>query len=101
MDEFDTLYCSLKQWIPTVTREFANCFIAKNVDVLSEEGRGTFFSIIDLYCKDFGKNNDWFVFTEAFDDGDVYRCDARDLPDKLAFILFKFVQKSVEMTTDL
>jgi hypothetical protein len=97
MEEFETLYTSLKQWNPTISRDDANNYIAKNVSILSEEGRETFFKMVELYCKDFGVENTWLIYLETLEDGYVYRCDPEMLPDQLAFILFKFVQKTVEM----
>jgi hypothetical protein len=97
-EQCQTLYVSLKQWIPTISLEDARTFIAEKVHILTEDGREIFFNIVDLYCKEHNSKNDWFVESEQKEDCIVYVCNAETLPEQLSFILFKFVQKSFEMT---
>jgi hypothetical protein len=97
LDQCQILYTSLKQWNPKISVREAQKFLAEKVHILNEDGREIFFNIIDCYCKEFSVKNDWFVEKEQKEDCIVYDCDAETLPDKLVFILFKFVQKSFEM----
>lgn len=99
MEEWDTLYVSLKQWIPTVSLDYASEFISKHVAVLDNEGRETFFIMSEIYCKETDTKNDWFVLSETVDDVEVYKCHICKVPEKLMFIWFKFIQKSVEMSS--
>ena len=94
--EQETLYTSLKQWIPTVPCKDARVFIKDNVSVLNSVGKETFFELCEMYCAETSETNDWLVLKETLDDCENYECDIEKAPEKLVFVWFKFVQKSVE-----
>ena len=95
--DISILFVSLKQWIPTLSVEEAQSFIAENCGILDEEGREIFFALSDLFCTENGVSNSWFVQEEQRDDVIVYKCDSSAVPHALSFILFKYLQKHLEM----
>jgi|GEM_PF-6806453 len=95
--EYEMLYESLKRLKPSVSLEEARQCLAENVAILKETCTATFFAIVSLYCKETGENvDDWFTCVANDGDYEILGCEGNNLPEKLVFILYKFVQKSVE-----
>jgi hypothetical protein len=95
--DYETLYASLDRSKPTVSLEEAREYLVQHVSILTRQCRETFFAIVTLFCKETGLCADeWFVYETKDEKDEVLTCESKNLPDKLVFMLYKFVQKSVE-----